>query len=481
MTEINHPSHNADSGAAGVAAATSAHPRPTLSLRNQTLTLLRGVTASPTSWRREHWILGGFAIAFTVLIGVIMPTFASAKRGEFGSVPLTTLNLDLPPPPTSAADDAALAGLDADTGANWKLVQVKPGQTLSDIFSAQGLGSSILHKIVEAQADPRALRQIHPGDEFAFDIDASGELRAFRFDRDESARVVVRIDNGKVSETVLDRAVDRRVAVAHGTITSSLFEAGDAAGMSDMMTLKLAKAFGYDIDFARDLREGDSFSVIYDQVYRDGELLRSGDVLAATFVNQGKRFTAIRYTNAKGETLYYAEDGRPLRRAFLRTPVEFTRISSRFSSGRKHPILGKMRAHRGVDYAAPSGTPIHSAGDGKVIFRGVQRGYGNVVIVQHQGKYTTLYGHMSRFASIRVGDRVRQGQVIGYVGQTGLATGPHLHYEFRLQGKHRDPLTVTLPKEEPLPPSELAVFKREALPMLARLKFVEDVRLARRD
>ena len=414
------------------------------SLRNQTWTFIRKVAAAPASWRSEHLILGGSAVLLTVLVGVIMPTFASATRSDMENSALTTLQLPLPPLPASASADAAIASLAADAGnePDWKLAVVKSGQSLSD---------------------------------------SSGSLRALRFDRSDAARVILKFATDKVTESVQDRALERRVEVAHGVINSSLFEAGDQAGMSDLMTLRLANAFGYDIDFAQDLRVGDSFSVIYDQVYRDGERLHGGDIIAATFTNQGKRFTAIRYTNAKGETLYYTEDGRPLRKAFLRTPVEFTRISSKFSVGRMHPILGKMRAHRGVDYAAPSGTPIRAAGAGKIIFRGTQSGYGNVVILQHQGKFTTLYGHMSRFAAGKVGQSVSQGQVIGYVGMTGLATGPHLHYEFRLNGQHRDPLTVTLPKEEPLPASELARFNKGSGVLLARLKMVETVHLARQN
>lgn len=452
-------------------------------LRNQTRTFLRNVAASPVSWRREHWILGGAAVMLTVLVGVVMPTFASATRSDSAGSALTTLHLPLPPLPARAGAEADIASLAADAGADvdWKIAVVKPGQSLSDIFCEQGLAPADLQRALDAQSDATALRQIRPGNEFAFDIDASGSLRAMRFDRGDSARVTLHFAPEEVTETVQDRALERRVEVAHGVINSSLFEAGDQAGMSDLMTLRLANAFGYDIDFAQDLRLGDSFSVIYDQVYRDGERLRGGDIIAATFINQGKRFTAIRFTNSKGETLYYTEDGRPLRKAFLRTPVEFTRISSKFSVGRMHPILGRMRAHRGVDYAAPSGTPIRAAGAGKIVFRGKKSGYGNVVILQHQGKFTTLYGHMSRFAAERMGQQVSQGQVIGYVGMTGLATGPHLHYEFRVNGMHRDPLTVTLPKEEPLPATELARFNKGSGVLLARIKMVDSMHLARND
>lgn len=484
MTETSPPTQNAKRIARRLALRRRAQRQHfNFYLRNQPWTFLQNVAAAPVSWRREHWILGGTAVLLTLLVGVIMPTFASATRNEPVDTAYTTLALDLPQLPAGAEADAAIAALAADGALEpeWRIAEVRAGQTMSDIFRAQGLSPNDLQRALDSQKDATALRRIRPGDEFAFDIDSNGILRSMRFDRDDATRVLLKFSAGGIVEDTQDRAVERRVQVAHGVITRSLFDAGDQAGMSDLMVLKLANAFGYDIDFAQDLREGDSFSVIYDQVYREGERLRDGDIVAATFINQGKRYTAIRYTNAQGETLFYTEDGRPLRKAFLRTPVEFTRISSRFSSGRMHPILGKMRAHRGVDYAAPSGTPIRAAGDGKITFRGWQNGYGNVVILQHNGHYTTLYGHMSRFANTNVGQRVSQGQVIGFIGMTGLASGPHLHYEFRLDGQHRDPLTVTLPKEEPLPGSELAQFKSRTSPLLARLKLADHTRLARTD
>jgi len=443
-------------------------------------TFLPNVSAAPISWRAEHWILGGVALLLTAVVGIVLPTWANATRHDPPPTAYTTLALDLPqPPPGSEADPAIAAyaaGIDAT---NWHSVTVRPGQSLSDIFREQGLGPVDLQRALDSQDDASALRNIRPGQEFAFAFDAGGALSAMRFERGDATRVVLHFDADGVSESTRERAVERRTHVAHGTVTRSLFYAGEQAGLSDTMVLKLANAFGYDIDFAQDLREGDSFSVVYDDVYRDGERLRDGDIIAATFVNQGKRYTAIRYTGPDGQTMYYSEAGRPLRKSFLRTPVEFTRISSTFSTGRMHPILGYMRAHKGVDYAAPSGTPIRAAGDGRITFRGWKSGYGNFVIVQHNAHISTAYGHMSRFASEKVGQHVSQGQVIGYVGMTGLATGPHLHYEFRVDGDHRNPLTVTLPPPEPLPAAQLAQFRQQSAPMLAKLRMVDGLQLAR--
>lgn len=440
-------------------------------------TFVQNLTSSPIRWRAEHWVLGGVALLLVALVGIVLPTWANATRHD--PAPLTTMALDLPQLPPGAEADPSIGAYGVNVEPEWQVVTVRAGQSLSDIFREQGLGPNELQRALDSQDDASSLRRIRPGQEFAFALDADGALKAMRFERGDAARVVLHFDGDGVREDVEDRAVERRTHVAHGVVTRSLFYAGEQAGMSDAMVLKLANAFGYDIDFAQDLREGDSFSVVYDDVYRDGERLRDGEIIAATFINQGKRYTAIRYTNAAGETLFYNEAGRPLRKSFLRTPVEFTRISSLFSTGRMHPVLGYMRAHKGVDYAAPTGTPIRAAGDGKVTFRGWSSGYGNFVTIQHNSTISTAYGHMSRFANIKVGQHVSQGQTIGYVGMTGLATGPHLHYEFRVGGQHRNPLTVTLPPAEPLPSAQLAQFRQKTAPLLARLKMIEGAQYAR--
>jgi murein DD-endopeptidase MepM/ murein hydrolase activator NlpD len=251
--------------------------------------------------------------------------------------------------------------------------------------------------------------------------------------------------------STFERAIDIRPVGAHGVIRSSLFEAGVEAGISDRITMDMAGIFEWDIDFIQDVREGDEFTVVYEELWRDGIKLRNGTVIAAEFVNQGKSYRAARYRDASGHTDYFTPDGHSVRKAFIRAPLNFTRISSNFNPSRRHPVLNTIRAHRGVDYAAPTGTPIRAAGDGKVTFRGTQGGYGNVVIIQHGGNITTLYGHMSKFASARVGARVKQGDVVGYVGKSGLATGPHLHYEYRVNGVHRHPRTVALPPADPVP------------------------------
>lgn len=362
----------------------------------------------------------------------------------------------------------------------WQHVRVKPGQTLSDIFQNQGLSLTDLQDVIDAAGGASAaLHSIRPGDEFDFLLNGDGSLQGMRFDKDQTNRAVVRFDDGMGTLSLQPRDMDRREHVTHGVIDSSLFAAGAKAGMSVAMVGKLADLFKYDIDFVQDLRRGDSFSVIYNDIYRDGTYFGHGDIVAAEFVTQGHRYTAYRFKKADGDYGWFSEDGRPIQKSFLRIPVDFTRISSKFSTGRMHPILGRMRAHKGVDYAAPSGTPIHAAGDGVIKFRGRASGYGNFVVIQHSKTISTAYGHMSRFAKEHVGQHVRQGQVIGYVGMTGLATGPHLHYEFRVNGTQRNPQTVTLPKSEPLPTAQLARFKAQVVqPQLARLEALDsNVRL----
>jgi murein DD-endopeptidase MepM/ murein hydrolase activator NlpD len=239
--------------------------------------------------------------------------------------------------------------------------------------------------------------------------------------------------------------------------------------------------FKYDIDFIKDLKKGDRFTVVYDDIYRNGKYSGGGNIIAAEFVNDGHRYTAYRFKEPDGSVAYFSQDGRPLRKGLLRTPVAFTRISSSFGM-RHHPILGYNRLHKGVDYAAPTGTPIHAAGDGVITFRGRSHGYGNLITIRNTSKYTTAYGHMSRFASgLHVGSRVTQGDVIGYVGQTGMATGPHLHYEVRVNGQPENPLTVTMPKPEPLSTKLMADFRAQTAPMVARIQMIDNAtqRLAR--
>jgi murein DD-endopeptidase MepM/ murein hydrolase activator NlpD len=423
----------------------------------------RSAEVEPIHWHRERLVLAGTALLITLLSGFIMPAWASAMRPAPAPEAHALLPLALPKiEPVSAV---------VPTVDDWQVVRVQPGQTLSDIFTGRGLGMTDLQKVVDAAGSAKsALHNIRPGEEFDFLLGSDGSLKGLRFDQDQASRATVRLDGAHPTVAIQQRDMDVREQVAHGVIRSSLYAAGDQAGMNATMVGKLADLFKYDVDFVQDLRVGDSFTVIYDDLYRDGMRYGEGNIVAAEFINQGKRYTAYRFKKADGSDGWFSEDGRPIQKSFLRIPVDFTRISSTFSAARMHPILGLMRAHKGVDYAAPTGTPIHAAGDGVIKFRGWMNGYGNFVIIQHSSTISTAYGHMSRFATEKVGQHVTQGQVIGFVGMTGLATGPHLHYEFRVNGVQRNPQTVTLPQPEPLPAGQLAKFKAQVVqPQLARL------------
>ena len=332
--------------------------------------------------------------------------------------------------------------------------------------------------------DTGALKTLHPGDQLAFLINAKGGLQGFRFNPDSSTLVTLTANpDGSLKTKTAVLPVDRRVHFAHGVVEGSLFAAGEKAGLSETMVLKLADVFKYDIDFIKDLKRGDRFTVVYDDIYRDGKYSGAGNIIAAEFLNNGHRYTAYRFKQSDGEVAYYSEDGRPLRKALLRTPVSFTRISSTFGM-RKDPVLGFTRLHKGVDYAAPIGTPIHAAGNGVITVRGWVHGFGNFIAIRNTPKYTTEYGHMSRFASgLHIGSHVTQGEVIGYVGQTGFATGPHLHYQVMVNGKAENPLTVTMPKPQPLSGKLMAEFKTQAAPMIARIQMIDSAtqRLARVD
>lgn len=321
------------------------------------------------------------------------------------------------------------------------------------------------------------LKMLRPGDE----IDVThqdGEILSLVRELDEINVLNVVRGSAGFEADIVEREVETRVLSSHGAIESSLFEAGQASGISNVVIMNMAGIFQWDIDFVQDVRLGDEFTVIREELWRDGIKLRDGEIVAAEFINQGDAYRAVRYIDGEGVSDYYTPEGRSVRKAFIRAPVDFTRISSNFNPNRRHPVLNTIRAHRGVDYAAPTGTPVKAAGDGRVTFRGVRNGYGNTIILQHGGNITTLYAHMSRFAAPRVGSRTKQGQIIGYVGQSGLATGPHLHYEYRLNGVHRNPRTVPLPPADPVPAEYWEDFQASAAPLWRQLDLYRRTRLA---
>ena len=320
------------------------------------------------------------------------------------------------------------------------------------------------------------------GQVLEYQTDAEGQLTAMRSKLNdlETIRIDRTADGYQFSKQVIEPEIRERYVQA--TIDSSLFLAAQHAGLNHNLTMQMANIFGYDVDFARDIRQGDRFEVLFEEKHVDDKTVGSGNILAARFTNRGKTYTAVRYTDRNGYASYYRADGTSMRKAFIRTPVDFARISSRFNPGRLHPVLNRIRAHKGVDYAAATGTPIKATGDGRVVSAGRKGGYGNAVVIQHGRKYQTLYGHMSRFArGVTAGTHVTQGQIIGYVGMTGLATGPHLHYEFRVDGRHVDPLSVQLPASDPIPSSERTAFLATSQQLMASMDQSRATQLAALD
>ncbi len=352
----------------------------------------------------------------------------------------------------------------------WKHHRIRSGDSLAKVFRRLELPPALLHRIVNSSETARGLSRVKPGQELRFGFDEDGELQALVLQQSRVRSLEIRRTESGFEAKQVELPLERRVTAVQGTILESLFVDGRKVGLTDAQVMELARIFGWDIDFALELREGDRFSVIFEEQYLDGEKLGNGPILAAEFVNKGTVYRAVRYTTSEGETDYYDPEGNAKRRAFIRTPVKFGRISSGFTRKRWHPVLKRWRSHKGVDYAAPTGTPVKATGNGTVTFIGRKGGYGKVIFLRHGGRYTTVYGHLSRFAKgLKTGSKVKQGQVIGYVGSTGLATGPHLHYEFRVNGVHRNPLTVKLPKSVRLPKSEMDRFRRTIQPMVAQL------------
>jgi murein DD-endopeptidase MepM/ murein hydrolase activator NlpD len=381
----------------------------------------------------------------------------------------------------TAAVEQQVELAEADEEAGWESVIVRSGDSLSAIFTRAGLSPRTLHGVMNAGEAARSLRRIFPGDEISFLI-ADGELLAMRYAVDESTTLHVERNGERYASSLLAKPLETRLTHARAVINSSLFLAGKEAGLSDRLIMELAGIFGWDIDFALDIRAGDRFSVVYEELYRDGEKIRTGAIVAAEFINQGRQVRAVRFQRPDGGADYYSPDGRSMRKAFLRSPVDFRRISSGFNPNRLHPVLGTNRPHRGVDYAAATGTPIRAAGDGRIVHHGWKGGYGRTIVIQHGSRYSTLYAHMNGYArGLSNGSRVRQGQVIGYVGSSGMATGPHLHYEFLVDGVHRNPVTVKLPDAEPIGKDLLAAFQEQTGPLVAKLDVIGRGELAASD
>lgn len=424
--------------------------------------------------RRARWLVLAAAAALAATAGVSLLLRSGGTQARVPQpVPLKV--------PRALLEDAArdVAELPAPAPRQeWTTVEVRKGDTLSTLFDSLGLPPADWISLLKAGDGVERLRRLRVGDRFEVSM-TDGRLQALRMELDETRTLHVARSADGFSSRIEQVPVEVRTAFATGRIESSLFEDGARAGLSDALIMEMSHIFGYDVDWVLDIPRGDRFIVVYEQIWRDGARLRDGRILAAQFENQGRVLRAVQHVDREGNRNYYAPDGSSLKKAFIRTPLDVFRISSHFNPRRRHPILNTIRAHKGTDYAAPAGTPIRATGDGRIVFRGVKGGYGRTVIIQHGTRYRTLYAHMSRFASGQsVGSRVRQGQVIGYVGASGLATAPHLHYEFLVDGVHRNPVSVPLPRAEPIPASERARFQASIGPLLAQLDALSEIQLA---
>ncbi len=397
--------------------------------------------------------LAAFAVSGAVAaVASILPSTNAelllAKAAVLEAVPIRLEEALLPAPATYIRED-----------------RFQRGDTLSGLFSRLGVGEADVQGLMRQ----REVRRLRPGAIVTAEVRAEGELVWLEFlaSRDSFTRIE-RIRQGLAAGERRAQIVTRS-ELKSAVIHSSLFGAADAAGIPDGIAIQLADVFGSDIDFHRELRRGDRFSVLYETHSIDGRTLRAGRVLAAEFVNQGRPHRAIRFADG-----FYSPDGKNMRKALLRSPLELSRVSSSFGM-RKHPFLQSWRAHQGVDYAAPAGTRVRAVGDGIVEFASRQGGYGNMVVIRHDSRNSTAYAHLKAFGrGIRSGARVAQGDTVGLVGQTGWATGPHLHYEFRVSGAARNPLSVSLPAGTPVARHDMAAFRAQAQPLLAQLNLVAD-------
>ena len=432
--------------------------------------------------RRGVWLLGLVIFLTSVTIAAILPR-------SIDTLPTTTLVPSAPPQTVQVGETIFPGGANAESQASlasaeksaakpsaryaWVEITIRKGDTLSDILEREGHDSNEITRVIQSNPEARVFRQLRPGQTLRLRAESGQAWQelVYATDPGEAFHLVRHQDRFELTKEI--RSFESRIVHVTGTIESSLFEDGLEAGLSDSLIMKLAEIFGWDIDFALDLRRGDSFAVIHEEKYWQGQKISDGPILAAEFINQGHVFRAIAFRDTNGYTTYYTPDGMSVRRPFLRTPVEFSRITSRFTSGRFHPILKKWRAHMGVDYGAPTGTPVRATAAGRVLSIGWNGGYGKRIVIRHNATYNTVYAHLSRYhTSLHVGSFVDQGQAIGYVGATGLASGPHLHYEFQVNGAHRNPLTFRFPGSNPIAREHRDDFMRMARAWTGRLDFI---------
>jgi murein DD-endopeptidase MepM/ murein hydrolase activator NlpD len=444
-------------------------------MQNEKVTILAQLR--PRDGRRPGPLWAAAGVAALSLFGMV---------AAFGTAPSS---LELEGLRQPVVEQLALPPLQTEDFAGDVFVReerVQRGDTVASLLARLGVADTAALNFLRSNGKAAAVyRQLSPGKSVSARVTGEGRLESLLFPLNGGKDIALIVeadgaDGFRASEQALK--LETQTLVKSAEIRSSLFAAADAAGIPDGIATQLADIFGGDIDFHRDLRKGDRFSVIYESVNHLGRMVRSGRILAAEFINDGRAYRAVWHQDAGGQGGYYGADGKSIRKAFLRSPLEFSRVTSGFSLARFHPVLQETRAHKGIDFGAPTGTRVKATGDGVVEFVGHQGGYGKLIVLRHAGQYQTAYGHLSGYAAgLHKGARVGQGEVIGYVGATGLATGPHLHYEFRVAGVHRNPLTMVLPTAQPLAAEQMDAFRARTAPLLSHFDVVRGSQLARFD
>jgi murein DD-endopeptidase MepM/ murein hydrolase activator NlpD len=417
------------------------------------------------------------ALLLAAVLAVVITTLPAHQVDSLPEQPVSLELLpELPAVDPVLAEADLLAPEPPPPETRWIQMTVRTGDSLSSIFSRLDLPAADLHYIMELGRDVSSLRRILPGQDLSFELSSSGELQSVRYKKDAFDTLIINRTTDGFAARWDTAEPETLIAQESARITKSLpslYHAGKDTGLSDNIIMKLSYIFQWDVSFALDLRTGDSFDLMYEKIYVDGEFVKEGDIIAATFSNNGRTHQAVRYIDSAGHSDYYTPEGLSMRKAFIRDPVHFSYVSSSFNLRRLHPVHKRVMPHRGIDYAANRGTPVVAAGDGKISIRRRNDAAGNYVVIQHGQQYTTKYLHLSAFArGVKPGASVRQGQTIGYVGATGWATGPHLHYEFLVNGVHRNPKTVSLPKASPIAKGELQRFKASISPVLAQLEAI---------
>jgi len=400
----------------------------------------------------------------------------------FGLVPTSNLGLNTG---KIAIEQLALpnsAPADTVAATFWHTERLQRGDTVAELLLRLNIKDAAASDYLRNSTDARAFRKLSVGNEVQAETDSTGALVSLSYLGEQGARIVIRKQGDTFSSKATAAQLEKRLFVRTGEIKTSLYAATDAAGMPESAANQLTEIFSGDVDFHHDLKRGDRFTAVYEMTYSNGALVKAGQIQAAEFINQGQVYRAVRFQSDSSHSDYYTPEGKSLKKAFLRSPIAFSRVSSGFTMSRFHPVLNKWRAHKGVDFAAAMGTPVKATSDGIVSFVGQQNGYGNVINLKHQSNLSTVYGHLSRFAKgLHTGDRIRQGDVIGYVGMTGLASGPHLHYEFKIDGQQRDPLRVALPNALPVSGANRTAFKAMADKFVASLVQLRNTNLAKLD